>query len=1360
MIIIRNHLFNTPPKITHISWHQPLILGQSNSLEILIEDREEGTDKLNVSLEFENNLLTQQSVDKFSDYPKNRFTFKFLPTQTGSDKNIVLHCTDGKHGLSKKIPFTVKLPPPKINDVKCNRPLTLGNVSVLEVSLTKHQQEMPSDILVFLEAENNLISVLSAKREIVSDNLITCKFEIMPNHVGNEKEIRIHYGGSNDDIKMSPYSYKARIDMPAFFNEEGSTFLEMIESPDDSIYGSHITKWGNDSNYVLVTGHAASNVCRKVSASLFNYALHLGKIDSSFFLGAGFGSIFQDDMQRIKLRMSLDQLMPFQKTYNYLQRNLFWNNNEVIRLLIMLRDQIQFNQEYETLIQNFSKLMNTNPDKLSEEQLEFMKEILNEPDKAAHIMIQAKLKEFEPFLEELSGQSQAVENIEGLLSFFESQEIFSGSLNALERETGLLKIAKDASPNKMRNEMINERLITWIASSHSNAASLNDILSSVEMNGISDVVMLPYYLDTTREELVFSIPQEAFDSVNGTNARNFFAKTVISEMKKDLQGAINRLENIRKDVFANIQDIQSNIKIFSTLTELHQWLNKKSSITFQYRDELGYEVGSKKERILSNKDYFQDRLAYAERLRTHIASYKYAVEKLDKQSDNPKLQQIQEYCLLDSFLRKWDLAFADNALSSPYHKWLDEKRNVVWSTMLEQARSMGINILPIVTESTVFQVRKEDAYYTVKPLFVAQIKEITVINSENSELVYYETPWNKRKFIYLSEDTVGKRVWEHSQTKDLEDGQKLVADHFYNEGDIKKSLLIAPEFTASKLVEELWDSWTDEWITEDEREHFKSVALADITNLNPYDTRLKSGAWIFPDHYLVFSLQLEKNIGNLIQRIKNIEQEIDKVGLTKIHEEIQSLKDRINILKQEIDQDNIPNKFKIIPNFGKKEPSDSEQLLSTFRRTENFLPTSKKEFELMGLQTQFGNSLLSDDYGKNYTEQIQSLKKRIDTPQQVIAMDNLLLFKEDQREINERLREIILKNQQKEKYNTPLKTNDRREKPFTSIKIFGKEIEVNKLQTRLEELESKARKYNTEELKERVENYSELKNTLIENGKKIDKDYIENGVQRGWTRRSDKLEKYLLLKRSHEILNTCICLAETLCEIEKDELGETDIKSKFENCLNSTLEFSLPETLYNETMITKQEFMKKSWADDSVARMFARQNVESIIEKLASAPSINNVYDYYEVRPTKSLLDLIVRMEWYSGKYKSAFDLSLNEIHEHSKTVETKKIATLIKQHETGILKALIYSGGHMHGFGSVFGKKSSDWSRMPESLDQIPIGVSPVHRSYTKSEPIPLISSAQLKDEEENEILAHMPKGQDQGTYSFRNNGISKNIL
>ncbi|MHB8766015.1 MAG: hypothetical protein ACYDA8_16995 [Deferrisomatales bacterium] len=137
-----------------------------------------------------------------------------------------------------------------------------------------------------LEAPPTVLRVSDVTQSDQGDRAVFV-FTVIPTQLGAKEPVVVRYGDGRADQR---HAVPVAVTMPAFFDEKGQSYLEMVAAPDESVYGAHVTVRRGEGRWVA-TGHAASSVCRAVSGALFNVALRQDEYGDGFFLGAGLGVV-------------------------------------------------------------------------------------------------------------------------------------------------------------------------------------------------------------------------------------------------------------------------------------------------------------------------------------------------------------------------------------------------------------------------------------------------------------------------------------------------------------------------------------------------------------------------------------------------------------------------------------------------------------------------------------------------------------------------------------------------------------------------------------------------------------------------------------------------------------------------------------------------------------------------------------------------------------------------------------------------------------------------------------------------------------------------------------------------------------
>ncbi|MBN1226797.1 MAG: hypothetical protein JXA79_07380, partial [Deltaproteobacteria bacterium] len=778
------------------------------------------------------------------------------------------------------------------NESTIKAPLVYGKTAALEVILDD-KEEGPSQLGAFLESDNGLIKVVSSQ-SFIRDNNTIINLKFIPNKLGKDLKITLHY---SDGFHFPTYPLHINVEMPAFFNEEGFNYLEMIKAPDESIYGSHITIWQRPDRW-LVSGHAASNVCRVASSALFTFALYEGDFSADFFLGAGLGSISMKKSQQ-DIISYLEALSPCPKTQDLLKRVVIRYYlgekgvalHQLCELLSALKTKIK-PTEKDVEINNFLQEIE-NADSLSVPELNFLFSIMENPNQTLDSIVQAKLAEFTPYLDEIklldsSAYGKVIEAVEKIALHIKNCNLIDGNLSEVATQSGLLDFQLNhLDTNSEKN--IRERVKEWLGT--------DPTVPAVRLSALAEksgLLLLPYYLKSG-EELSFTIPRQSFAGAKGDDIEKLLSQLITTEMLNNvLLTAANWRKHYEK-TFEYLKVLHREARLFS---DFRTWLKVIRKIPTSLVDERGEQTGVTDSEELTNLQLFQDRINWALKCLNYANMYNELAVNLKKRRDDPNLKNIIHWCLIDSFLRKWRLAFVDESMSAPYQNWIDECRDKIWTQIFDQAGKRRISPLPLISENTVFMVKDEDNAYRITPLFVAHTERTTVIRDPGSHWLYYDSDWNKRRISHLSGRQVGEKSWNEAIEKrgmdnslrflsqsflDLSlsnlkgSSERIISDERLSQSGnlITDALLVAPNYAASKLMEELWNRWEGAEINEAqirEAEEIDNIIVNWISRnllegqshinfsmtISGINEMINKGSWPFADDYLLYVLNYKE----------------------------------------------------------------------------------------------------------------------------------------------------------------------------------------------------------------------------------------------------------------------------------------------------------------------------------------------------------------------------------------------------------------------------------------------------------------------------------------------------------------------
>lgn len=787
-----------------------------------------------------------------------------------------------------------------------SHPPTTGETTYLSVNIKRSAlNNVP--LKVYLETDDNW-TVISKETQTQNDVEFVVVFELVPNGIG-QQSLTLKYGSQK---RIMSQNISTEVHMPSFFNEKGSTFPEMVEAPDEYIYGAHITAWIPTANPLIVTGHAASNICRKVSGALFNYAITRSVIDEDFFLVAGFASLPKDNN---KLSALKDNLHIFEPT------KLLKAQAETV---IMLSEVISADTENyaDSIKENYIKLINHNKllsalsvlkslsvsflenpsfENTSTEEITaffdaYQKEkpsandirpYISNPEKSLFLRQTSDWLRLKEYIDEYNTASdtqraQINKALSDLLLYYEDNNLLMSGLNAVAENNGLLNFS--CSNYADDADLLNDSLKTWAAN---NNGELSLILSSLINNKQESltpvcgqdsptVIPVPYYNGTDGSIIEFNVSAADIYGSNNNYAKELLGNSIQHEMRRDLIAASERFLDIYHKNLIFIMEKNQHTRNMNS-TQFEDWLKTEVERQSEIVDEIGKVVDIKVKKS-TNFQSWRSLIEHTYQFKRGANNYRFMADQIESNKENPMLNDMMEYTLIDSFLRNWDLSFVDNSMDSPYESWLNESRNQVWSKIDKQMRAININILPIVNESTVFKVRKDGSNFVITPYFIANFNDTVAVRSLSDDLIYYENSWNNRVSNYLEVENIVsenelselKKAFVDDERKALDTlAEKVLSpaeskESWKNDFDsagkphldmtnIERSLYISPKHTANTLIEGMWALWEGKSISKDDYKEFSSISINQIEK--DFFKRVSSLNWPFADHYLYYYLE-------------------------------------------------------------------------------------------------------------------------------------------------------------------------------------------------------------------------------------------------------------------------------------------------------------------------------------------------------------------------------------------------------------------------------------------------------------------------------------------------------------------------
>ncbi len=823
--------------------------------------------------------------------------------------------------------FVVKIEDPKQNK---NEHLELGKEAVFEIVINPILNNSES-LNVLLKSEE--LAVTKTERSINAEGNLVLKFFVTSTSVGENLKAIIQVGISHWGIsRWQKKDFTFTSEMPSFFAKGGAPFIEIMKSPDESVYGSHITYW-QILNSPIITGHAASNICREVSGAIFNYAYNSSIIDDNFFVGAGLASLPTDEKKEEQLINQLEKLPISKKLQVYISfSTVNGNTGSLVELVDILKNPDSLNVD----LSKAKEFRETIANPITEKQFKDIENWINKPEDAFSLYGAKESIDWKDFSDEIRKISDT--NRKALASFLiqwtafqNSQELLQGGLDSVREKSGLVKTN---CTKKDQQILVQEGLQQWLKIAFpGQSLALNNFLPQEEKIGskkscedlkepnlkqlclLQEIfnsdqecnqdspVLLPYYNSKSKEPISFIIskaiiiPQltnQSTEESAGISA--LFRQSATGEMRRNLLDAAQRNEQEFKK--ARDYDLLNLKQKFSESgMTIQDWLRQTREITFTNVDNRMRVIGKSK-KIMTNFEIWEDRLHFIKSLQTQAQQFTQSADSIEQQQNDPKMQAILDYTLIDAFLRGWNLAFVDDSLGSPYKQWLNQRRTAVWGEIYRQAQKQGIRLEPIITEQTVFQVREEKGNYIIRPLFIAKSSDITAHWITGNNLIYYTTPWLQRQLVNLTKSDIGnKDVWKsaHDQfdPKSPETSLNLLAEQKLKTAliantlqdqikEARSALVIAPEYVANQLVQSFWNMLPNDELTTEQKKKFQ--VMQNVKDNDSFRELIEKGEWPLPDDYLRFTLRYKEKIAKL-----EADKEANKHNLSELQKEMDIL---------------------------------------------------------------------------------------------------------------------------------------------------------------------------------------------------------------------------------------------------------------------------------------------------------------------------------------------------------------------------------------------------------------------------------------------------------------------------------------
>lgn len=617
----------------------------------------------------------------------------------------------------------------------------------------------------------------------------TFVFELRAQSPAFQKVARISLMKGEDLV--APVSAGYTVEMPTFFDTGEQSFIEMVSAPEASIYGSHITAWTSvdRSDLMMVTGHAASNVCRVASAALFGLAYH-SDIDSDlFFLGAGLGSLnieglreeidtmyekFSTDYPELVAgigEIAADQNRRLSFAISLSAPDIHEVRAEAIReqlkpfssalLSDWTRDLGIENQELDQLagrIKSLSEGVGL-AEPLSDEQVAELQVVMAVP--ITHIIAargRVDAEVYDELLAQVSDwpvdrQERMKADLAALVEKGEAAMTVRNDLADLEARTGLLttkELIDGAISTTAAVERIRGNVANW-----GGDARVGEVVELAALAaGFEGCVLLPF-LSKGSEPMVFKVPATALSGgARDEEWQRLLQSSTAQELVNSAKQAKQRLDKLYTETLERIEiDYRAP---FQDLNALKVWGSRTRDVTINLIDEVGRPAGTRHE-TRSTVSLLLDAWETASNTGQTAYNFGRTVEANRKMENDPKFRKISDSCLIDSLLRGWKLAFSDDEMERNFESWSIPTRTRIWEEIWQQAQDAGHDLRPLFAgatrEGTVFQVKREGGDYVITPLFVASVLEARCVALEGGG-VSFSSPWFDREIIPFENSNV------------------------------------------------------------------------------------------------------------------------------------------------------------------------------------------------------------------------------------------------------------------------------------------------------------------------------------------------------------------------------------------------------------------------------------------------------------------------------------------------------------------------------------------------------------------------------------------------------------------------------
>lgn len=669
--------------------------------------------------------------------------------------------------------------------------LAVGKPDRVIVTLNQDAQETKSLNLRFrIQAPDGLEA--DSIEEVVGETALRVGFSLLPNRPLWEAEaVMVVFHG---DIEVARAPFPVTVDAPPYFNADGQTFSEMIGAPDVDIYGSHITVWDRPgrNDRMLVTGHAASEVCRVASAALMGYASYVDAEAPNFFIGAGLGSF---DLRGSEDRMQKETADFFER-FSDIGGHLTQLANEGAEKMIQFADQLarladapglsderKAQMRADALQERIKGLSDawlaysappaglshdempavaTQVGELAEaveprqtlfgrirrdsisldaDQVSSFQNLLGHPDHAVAGIVWHAAADYHDLVGMVAAMPPAARSdferrLTVLIELIEANERITRDLDGLETRTGLLKFVPgtQSTLDTAAEAALREAIRDW-----THTARDGDLISLTALaSGHRGALLLPY-LAENGDEVSFTLPRALFESRDGAFIRDLFLKSSVFEFAQLAREAAERTREKEDEMLDSLRRTAGR----ADRDNLGAWLAQTERVRIQKINERGEVIGVE-EVELTRAEGIVAQWRTAASMQRSARLYARLAENAERLNDDQAFLAMIEGCLLDSMLRGWEMSFSDDRMAVHYKTWMEQVRPRVWTSLWQQAESTGMDPRQLITESTVWAVRPAaDGTVRITPRFIADIGRSWV--AKHGRQGVYGAAWHARQ---------------------------------------------------------------------------------------------------------------------------------------------------------------------------------------------------------------------------------------------------------------------------------------------------------------------------------------------------------------------------------------------------------------------------------------------------------------------------------------------------------------------------------------------------------------------------------------------------------------------------------------